>query len=396
MKKISILLSCCLLFGCIQAQNIHHRYGLKDRNATHFTKAEQMIFSERAQYYMSGYYTDDNYETCSFYFDNNNRLIAVYSEFTGEYMVIDTLRYNDAGQMVRLEGYQWLNNEWKNVYYIDYTYNAAGLIASRTNYNWLNNEWTLGGVYEYSYNPSNQIILTELFLGNQLFQTIDYSYYDNGLLKTELWSDAGFYSTYPEPSEKYTYYYEGTQLQYVLDSIVDFGWEYDGREEFEYDNNGNCTLRQTLDQNGDVTEKSIYEFESRLVDNTLIPSHPELTRPFIYNNVNTYNREHWYALDVEHVLQYVCDYIYDYSTINAIPTPTEASLNCYPNPANNMLNIDGNDGATVRIYDMAGRLVQQSVLDSQRINVSNLLQGSYLLQLDGENGTKSCHFVIAR
>lgn len=398
MRKIGLILACCLLMSNIFAQSAYHKYDNKHTSNQHISQIEEMVLGQRnIQYIMTGFHTDDNYQISHFYWDNGGGLIACYDEIVGEYKVYDSLRYNAAGQMVRLEGWQWLNNQWKNVYYIDYTYNEAGKIASRTNYNLLGNEWTLGGIYEYNYNAEGQIVNTELTLGGMLYQTIDYTY-ENGLLKEEIWSNADFNTGILQPEEKYTYEYTNGKLTTMLDSMYDYGWYYDGHEEFEYDNNGNCTLHQVLDQNDDVVEKSIYEYDSRLLINTMVPIHPELYRPKYFTNSNLVATEHWYTLDVDHVLQYVCDYIYEYDNSTSVEEhQNDQALVCYPNPANNYVTVSGVENADVVLYDMSGRVVYQGIVNNNgQINVSNLPEGNYVLQANENGKTRVARVVVTR
>jgi hypothetical protein len=123
----------------------------------------------------------------------------------GGFSVIDSLFYNEQGQMVRLAGWQLLDGSWKNVYYIDYTYDAAGNIASRTNYNDFDGVWQLGAVYAYSYNADNQIVLTTLTMSGVQYQNVEHSYVE-GRLFEELWF--AYTGSGPSPDEKLTYRYD--------------------------------------------------------------------------------------------------------------------------------------------------------------------------------------------
>lgn len=56
-------------------------------------------------------------------------------------------------------------------------------------------------------------------------------------------------------------------------------------------------------------------------------------------------------------------------------------LSVYPNPANNLLFVDGAEGETVSIYDATGRLVMQEIYNGQ-INVGGLGRGVYAVATD--------------
>lgn len=366
-----------------------------------FNLAERMAAKSDILYRMTSYRTDDNYEFVRFYYSPDNRLVATYDEIPGSYKLYDSVKYDAQGNIVRIDGWQWLNNAWTNVYYVEYGYNEQGLLSSRTNYNYFSGNWELGGVYEYTYNDAGQILRSELTMGGSLFQTIDYAYQD-GMLLTELWSDLGFGSQQLEPTELLHYYYSdnsygqaGRLVTKVVDTIFENGFSfYNGKEEYTYDGVGNCTVFARYDDYGLVVERSEYDFESRLVENTVIPVTPEPARPYVYNNYNTYTVEHWYGLDVNHVLQHVCDYLYTYSTLDGVGIESAAAtgLQVYPNPAADMVSVKGAeqlDGAV--LTDLAGRTVLR--VSAPTFSVANLPQGTYILRLaDGE----SCPIVVVR
>lgn len=89
-------------------------------------------------------------------------------------------------------------------------------------------------------------------------------------------------------------------------------------------------------------------------------------------------------------------------TLNTIQFPTgiaesenKPELVVYPNPANDVLNINlsnANDVNTIRIYDLLGRMVQSETAmknaASQKVNVSGLVKGLYFVVLEKANGEK--------
>ena len=71
---------------------------------------------------------------------------------------------------------------------------------------------------------------------------------------------------------------------------------------------------------------------------------------------------------------------------DAVTESSTESLNVYPNPANDMLYIDGVEGETVRVYDNIGRLVKQEQYNGH-LDVSGLAQGIYAVTV-GERTVK--------
>ncbi|HOY32013.1 MAG TPA: T9SS type A sorting domain-containing protein [Bacteroidales bacterium] len=68
-------------------------------------------------------------------------------------------------------------------------------------------------------------------------------------------------------------------------------------------------------------------------------------------------------------------------------TPVQISI--FPNPASDNMNIESNFGINnVRIFNDFGQLVLEQVLDgkSATLNISNLTEGLYFVEVTGENG----------
>ncbi len=71
------------------------------------------------------------------------------------------------------------------------------------------------------------------------------------------------------------------------------------------------------------------------------------------------------------------------SVDNAHPT----NVRIYPNPTQDILVIDGApQGQTIRVYNMQGQILTSVLTDglNTEINVANLQQGTYLLQIGAE------------
>jgi len=64
------------------------------------------------------------------------------------------------------------------------------------------------------------------------------------------------------------------------------------------------------------------------------------------------------------------------------------SVNIYPNPASDIINIqvENGDATNIEIYDMQGKIVLQDLLNGNNtsLNVSSLTNGLYILSLKNE------------
>ena len=393
-KRLLILAGCFAMILSTNAQNKAKEY--KEGLKPNLSFIEKMATkSDSYNYKMSSYATDDNYLSFTFSYDKAHRLVAVKQIL--DYEVVDSLFYDSNNRLIKLSGWQMIGGQFKNVYYVDYTYDAAGNLASRTNYNYFDT-WELGGVYTYTYNTNNQIIKSELTMGGSVFMSIDYSYV-KGKLDNEIWSY--YFGIQFEPAEKISYFYQDEKLVEVKDSTMGtYDWELFSTETYIYDAQGNCTEKHRYDFQGNEVERSIYEFETRLLNETLMPSHFEMDRPFTYNNVNTYRREKWYTLDDNLVLQYVCDYVYNYVSINdnGIHNADVDSFGIMPNPANDRITIESNglSDATVQVIDAMGRVVIATNIssDNKMIDISSLSSGCYMVKISNKERYKISKLII--
>jgi subtilisin family serine protease len=87
-----------------------------------------------------------------------------------------------------------------------------------------------------------------------------------------------------------------------------------------------------------------------------------------------------------------------YNTVLSVNNFDEKSLHIYPNPVKHFFTIlntqDHSKEYNVHIYDILGnKLIEKSALYSNRIDVSNLKKGVYLLKLQNENQEKTIKFI---
>lgn len=346
------------------------------------TLATTALYAGEPLYKLSSYRSSDYIEHTGFSYNDQRQLICAEQIYEGEYEVRDSLSYDADGNMVRIDGWQLLDEGFSHVYYVEFGYDADHNQTSRTNYNYIGGRWELGGVYTYTYEGGNKV-LTELTMGGKLFQRIDYTYDANDHLTSEIWyySDPFASTASLEESEKLTYEYNKAGLLAVsYDSVWDGSdWMYNGRNEYDYDENGNCTEFRSKDSGNRLTVRKVYHFDERLMADVLPWPDAELTRPETYNNHNVAYLENYYAPDVDGVLQYICDYIYTYIDINesGVANVTAGkSLEIYPNPAADMVFFGSDEH--IQIFDMNGRLLIEA--DGGCANVQALRPGAYVVK----------------
>ncbi len=75
---------------------------------------------------------------------------------------------------------------------------------------------------------------------------------------------------------------------------------------------------------------------------------------------------------------------------NSVNTNIALKAKVYPNPANEMLNIETENGAKVTVYNVLGVAVNATVLEGSvaKINTANLPKGTYLVVIEN-NGQRT-------
>ena len=179
-------------------------------------------------------------------------------------------------------------------------------------------------------------------------------------------------------------------------------WQYNGKSTYQYDNRGNCTEYHQYDHTDYEVERSVYTYDyGKPLSSTVIPWNPEMDRPRMYDNADACVREAWHSVDVDHVLQYVCDYVYDYSdVVTGVECPAVSEVSLYPNPATDRVVLDGlSDGeAEVRIHDLSGRLVLTRLAagPTALLDISSLAPGCYVVRVVQGDEVKVVKVVVER
>jgi hypothetical protein len=77
-----------------------------------------------------------------------------------------------------------------------------------------------------------------------------------------------------------------------------------------------------------------------------------------------------------------------YNSISGISNTNQStSIQLYPNPVSNLLNINSNEKVTkIEIFSISGQIITQLNGNSSSIDLSNLSGGNYLIKIHTQNG----------
>lgn len=337
------------------------------------------------KYIMTGYDSSDEMEYGRYTWDEKNRIICKENEFVGDYSIRDSVFYDDKDQIIKIKGYQLMEEGWKNTYYVDYTYYDNGDLKTRTNYNNFNNEFQLGGVYTYYYDENHNITKSELEMMNMLFEVITYTYQDGKLVELE-----GVQNDFNDnmlPSYKTTYEYntQGYLRKEVFNIYSNQGYVLEQTKTYDYED-GNLMTYKTMDKYGVTQNKYEYDYDTdMLAANTLLPITPELEHPFDHNCKNAYIVRHFYMADQSNVLQYMFDYNYRYKDITTGINNNTTMSNFYTVVSNNGENVyikGGLNNSEVKVYSLDGTIVKTAKTNANGeavLNINNMKKGVYII-----------------
>lgn len=339
-------------------------------------------------YFLDRFYSDDGVDQIQFYYNADNLLESYHSlsNSGGEIDdLIDSLYYDEHGNIIRIDFFQYYDNEWIFPSYITYTYDDNNHRLTRTNYNDWGSGFELQGIYTYSYD-GDLITSYEMTLGGMLLMRGTYTYDTNGHCTqcleeyNDAWGGTGWSN-----SALTTYAYDEvgncTNETY---SYWQNGWVPDSSIDRVFDAYGNCKQREKH-SNGQVADRVTYSYdETCTIDHVLMPYHPEPN----YTWDQFANRPLRYAWETANdggQLVYVCDYIFEYGDFEGVPQhemPVTDMMVVYPNPTQGELTLSLEGLHRYEIIDMNGKTVLQGQANGKRhtIDVSTLASGLYLVK----------------
>jgi len=280
--------------------------------------------------------------------------------------------YDESGNLILEVEYDWDSNteQWEVFWKLENTYDESGNLILEAGYNWDSNteQWKGNWKFEFAYDKSGNRILFAYYHWNsnteqwEIFWKLEYTYDESGNLILE----AG-------------YNWESNTEQ----------WERAYKYEYAYDERGNRILEvdyiwNNINQQWQPTDKYAYTYDYNYsIESLLFPFFGyknKVVNAITYKSSDGVN---WTESGKE---------IYYYSDIEmAVPQIPMGSINLYPNPVVNDLNIvlpDDISQAEFKLFDLQGRmLVTKNIVADKKVNLEKLAAGVYLYQIITEKET---------
>ncbi|MCD4678999.1 MAG: T9SS type A sorting domain-containing protein [Bacteroidales bacterium] len=237
----------------------------------------------------------------------------------------------------------WDVSNWVNQKKYILNYNGMMSIEEVTTYDWNGTNWVEYSNSEYSYDANNNMkeIIRSIWIGSawEYDEKHEYTYHQYGYLLEEI------YSTWNgawEYFDRTTRTYSGVMdlLEVLFEHWNGTAWENDYRNTLTYPGGGNCFTQVIISE--DWTGSA------------------------------------W--LNDEKCIQIYCDLTIGIDEIGAM----SRELSIYPNPAENEISIYCKNAITIKeinIYDQIGQMVLHEKQISNKIDVSMLRPGMYIIEL---------------
>jgi len=75
----------------------------------------------------------------------------------------------------------------------------------------------------------------------------------------------------------------------------------------------------------------------------------------------------------------------------------DSNMEVYPNPANDIIYVKGDNIQYVEIYNTVGsRVISKNVIDSESINIADLTSGIYFVRIVDKQGNTTTTKIVKR
>lgn len=275
-------------------------------------------------------------------------------------------------------------NNWVDLHRELYTYNANGLVSNMYYQSYIAGSWSEGLRHDYQYDQNQQKVYTRKYTytaGNWMENASEFFIYDgagNLIKRVDTYTDTLGNIIDSSFRESYTYTLQNKIQTRLIESKSSGGWTAYEKYEYSYTPGDILSMvRKQADLNSDLILEDEY------------------TIHYTYNaNGSLHQETRVYSTDSPVGGEQRLTYFYNLSNEEEAP---EKVLTVYPNPATELVQVDGITGnATLLLSDLYGRTFQFS-LQNGRADVSTLAAGMYIVRIQQKeqsyNGGK---LIIAR
>jgi len=361
------------------------------------------IVSEVETIYSAVTETWDNSEEITYTY-SDNQIIKLKKEWDSSipaWVNLDKWTYveNEAGNDIVKEFLLWDGSAFVNTQRNELTYNSSD---QRTESSFLQHDgaggWTDNYKYTYSYDMNGDLNIAfrynyDAFTGEYApVKRWSFSRDQDGLLLNRIESNytGGSWSNYKKNINNYVDgKLESVTYEEWNESVN--AWLINERRGYTYNNAGNITSMSFYDNPLDSTVPAQYSleygYEGLNADLVILPFYfDDDYREDHYQNEKLVTSDYSYRNPNTDMLELATREIRSYTILDGfvgILDNTEETINVFPNPASEILNLPNDINASfVTIYNVSGLLTKKIVKNSsQQIDVSSLAPGNYVLKV---------------
>ena len=343
--------------------------------------------------------SEDGFETWDYIYSdptNANLLCINEIDFTTDTECVDSIFYDERGNITKLATWQNTADGWLYACYVEYTYDENNFRVSRSNYNDFGWGFELGGVYRYYYDAEGRMTSWELeFMNMPDFQKAEMEYDENGYKISETMLSYDF-STYNHEFVYLTEYNYDDDYNMIRSNefVQEAGsWVLNSSYINEYDEFGNCIQSEQTTAAGTVQERKIFEYDTEIsADNIFYYSNPEDDYPQLPEaKKNLLKSFEYYAQNDDMALMLVTTYILDYEVIEGADDAVEEvafASSVYPNPAQDFVMVESSEANYVEVVDVYGRVMFSSEMnETVKVDMSGFASGIYFVKLQAGDAT---------
>lgn len=369
----------------------------------------QVLTSSIVQDY-DGLNLENSSQTEYEYYPNNNLFEEIYTSWDATSSLWDKIGkaiyyYNTNNKVTEfiLQSWDESIDDYDNLYRYTYAYNSNGDVKETIDYTWDGADWindsdsdksviTYNGnkldyVTTYSYNVAGSEWVIDL---ESTLTT--YTYNANILIELEQkWKGADWID---KNKNIYTYNANGQLIEDVSQEWIDPNWVETERTTYDFVNGNMTTETEYSYNNGWVSDyKTVNTFDPvLLMSNFIHPFNDKTGKDYLfgssniyYNKILTSNDSYYFGDTWEDSSR--TTFYYDGATAGLSDIDLN-KISVYPNPTADFVFITENANiATFKILDLVGKtIVQDKLNQSNKIDVSNLKEGLYILELKTSEG----------
>lgn len=312
------------------------------------------------------------------------------------------------------------DTEWENLGRLLYEYDFADNVIELLSQNWLNGDWKNFGLASYTYEDEtlNEILFQDWDGGVWVNETKAVYNYTGDQTAVLYWDWTGTNWT---SHELYTYTYSDSSIELVIQYMQGGAWQNDEKQTTTLDFLGNALEILVEDWSGSNwanDTKTTYDYEDGVYATQLVEKFTngawtdDMKFEYTYENGNATYGKCWKNIggnwwegegDVEMAYNYGAEKdVYlghevhvEYLDVTGLDENSSvAGFKVYPVPAESEIQIQAENFQKAEIYSLTGQKLMESV--QQKMNVSALSQGVYLLKVFDQSGKAETQRIVVK